>query len=65
MIDGNRNDTLKLDPERLDRLDFFIAELKKRGIYSDLNLNVGRNYKAGDGVPDYDLIGVAKRINSE
>jgi hypothetical protein len=60
LIDGDRNDSLKLDPERLDRLDFFIAELKKRGIYSDLNLNVGRNYKAGDGVPDYNLIGVAK-----
>ena len=60
LIDGNRNDSLKLDPARLDRLDFFIAELKKRGIYSDLNLNVGRDYKPGDGVPDYDLIGVAK-----
>ena len=33
---------------------------KKRGIYSDLNLNVGRKYQAGDGVPDYRLIGVAK-----
>ncbi len=60
LIDGDRNDSLKLDPERLDRLDFFIAELKKRGIYSDLNLNVGRTYKSGDGVTNYDLIGVAK-----
>jgi hypothetical protein len=60
LIDGDRSDTLKLDPERLDRLDYFVAELKKRGIYSDLNLNVGRNYKAGDGVPDHQLIGVAK-----
>ena len=60
LIDGNRTNSLTLDPERLDRLDFFIAELKKCGIYSDLNLNVGRNYKPGDGVPDYDLIGVAK-----
>jgi len=60
LIDGSRNDSLKLDPQRLDRLDYFVAELKKHGIYSDLNLNVGRNYQAGDGVPDYDLIGVAK-----
>ncbi len=60
LIDGDHTNSLKLDPERLDRLDFFIAELKKRGIYSDLNLNVGRTYKPSDGVPDYKLIGVAK-----
>ena len=33
-------------PQQLDRLDFFIAELKKRGIYINLNLNVGRSYKS-------------------
>lgn len=60
LIDGDRDDTLHMDAERLDRLDFFIAELKKRGIYSDLNLNVGRTYKAGDGVPDHKLISIAK-----
>jgi hypothetical protein len=60
LIDGKRDDTLVMDPEQLDRLDFFVAELKKCGIYTNLNLNVGRTYKKGDGVPDYDLIGVAK-----
>jgi len=40
----------------LDRLDFWVAELKKRGIYIDLNLNVGRSYKPGDGVADSDKI---------
>jgi len=34
----------------LDREDFFIAELEKRGIYIDFNLLVGRPFKAGDGV---------------
>ena len=43
-------------PQQLDRLDFEIAEFKKRGIYVDLNLNVGRSYKAGDGVQDFDKI---------
>jgi len=62
LIDGTRQDTRKMDPQQLDRLDFFIAELKKRGVYVNLNLNVGRTYKADDGVPDYDLIGVAKAI---
>lgn len=29
---------------QLDRLDFLIAELKKHGIYADLNLHVSRSY---------------------
>ncbi len=33
-----------LDAEQLDRLDYFIAELKKNGIYADLNLHVSRTY---------------------
>ncbi len=33
-----------LDAAQLDRLDFFIAQLKARGIYADLNLHVSRTY---------------------
>ncbi len=62
LIDAKRNDTRALDPAQLDRLDFFIAALKHRGIYSDLNLNVGRTYKAGDGVADHELLGFAKAL---
>ncbi|HWH69173.1 MAG TPA: hypothetical protein VNT26_07295, partial [Candidatus Sulfotelmatobacter sp.] len=51
-----------LDTNALDRLDYFIAQLKQRGIYADLNLNVGRRYRAGDGVRDYDLLGMAKAV---
>ncbi|MFH1717325.1 MAG: hypothetical protein ABIF19_08250 [Planctomycetota bacterium] len=58
-----RDDTRALDPRQLDRLDYFIAELKMRGIYTNLNLNVGRNYRKGDGVKDYDYLGLAKVIN--
>ncbi len=32
----------ELSPDALDRLDSFIAELARRGIYSDLNLHVSR-----------------------
>lgn len=60
LIDATRDDTQHFDPAALDRLDYFINELKQVGIYSNLNLNVGRRYKAGDQVPDWDLIGVAK-----
>jgi len=62
LVDGARADTRALDPKQLDRLDFFIAELKKRGIYVDLNLNVGRIYKAGDGVRDAEYIGFGKAL---
>ncbi len=30
---GDRNDATRMDPEGLDRLDAFAAELKKRGVY--------------------------------
>jgi hypothetical protein len=36
-----------LDAGQLDRLDFFIAELKKNGIYADLNLLVSRPFARG------------------
>ncbi|MBP8261614.1 MAG: hypothetical protein KA118_18345 [Verrucomicrobia bacterium] len=60
LIASDREDTRALDPAQLDRLDRLVAELKQRGIYSDLNLNVGRTYKAGDGVRDHELLGFAK-----
>ncbi|HWB83516.1 MAG TPA: hypothetical protein VG675_05220 [Bryobacteraceae bacterium] len=62
LIDGTRNDTRVFDKDQVDRLDYFIYQLKNRGIYSDLNLNVGRTYKPGDEVPDSNLIGVAKAM---
>jgi len=59
----SRDDTRELDPKQLDMLDYFIAELKKRGIYTNLNLNVGRVYRKGDGVRDYEYLGLAKVVN--
>lgn len=60
LIATDRDDTRALDPQALERLDFFIAELKRRGIYSDLNLNVYRTYKAGDGVREHEALGIGK-----
>ena len=62
LIDAGRDDTRTLDPGQLERLDFFVAQLKERGIYTNLNLNVGRTYKAGDGVRDHELLGFAKAL---
>ena len=40
----------RLDPERRDRMDFLVAEFKKRGIYANVNLHVARDLDARDGV---------------
>ncbi|MBM3859519.1 MAG: hypothetical protein FJ395_07715 [Verrucomicrobia bacterium] len=60
LIVGDRNDTRALDPDAFARLDRFIFELKKRGIYTDLNLNVYRTYKSGDGVREHEQLGIGK-----
>jgi hypothetical protein len=62
IIASDGTDSRHFDAGQLDRLDFMVAELKKRGIYVDLNLNVGRSYKAGDDVRDFDKIGWAKGL---
>lgn len=60
LVDHRRNDNQALDPEALDRLDYFVFQLKQRGIYSNLNLNVGMRYRTGDNVPDADVIQLSK-----
>jgi hypothetical protein len=48
-----------LDPAQLDRLDYFVAQLKRRGIYVDLNLLVSRPFsrQASQNLPaDLDLV---------
>lgn len=44
-------DTRHLNPEALDRLDYFISKLKDNGIYVDLNLLVSRGFTSADGLP--------------
>ena len=39
-----------LDPARLERMDYLVAALKKRGIYINMNLHVARNLDERDGV---------------
>ena len=60
IIDGSKNDTRHLDAAEMDKFDYWVAALKKNGIYSDFNLLVGRNFKEGDGVKDYGKAGWAK-----
>jgi hypothetical protein len=62
IIDSSRDDTRAFEPEQLDRLDYWVAQLKAHGVYSDLNLVVGRSYKAGDGVREHEEVGWAKAL---
>lgn len=50
------SDTRHLNPAVLDKLDYLISELKKNGIYANINLNVSRTFKSSDGVPDADSL---------
>ena len=62
LIDASRRDGRALDPAQLERFDHFVAELKRVGIYTNINLNVGRTYQPEDGVRDYELLGFAKAL---
>jgi hypothetical protein len=62
IIDSKHADSRHLDPEMLDKLDMFIAQLKRRGIYTNLNLNVARAFQEADGVKDADQLGFAKAL---
>ena len=59
-LEGDPKTSRKISPEIMDQLDFLFAELKKRGIYSNFNLNVARQFKEGDGVKDSEYLGFAK-----
>ena len=41
----------EMDAAQLDKMDFFISELIKRGIYINLNLHVARKTSEAEGVP--------------
>jgi hypothetical protein len=50
VIDKNRADSQHLDPEVMDRLDYWIKCLRDEGVYVWLDLHVGRLFKDGDGI---------------
>ncbi|GAA5161525.1 carbohydrate binding domain-containing protein [Viridibacterium curvum] len=52
-----QRDMRTMDPAQLEKLDYFVAALKRVGIYSNLNLHVGRMYPGfagwGETTPKY------------
>jgi len=53
-VDWSQPDSAHLNPQVMDQLDYFIAELAKRGIYSRPSLLWYRKLKKGDGVDAFD-----------
>jgi len=50
LIDYASGDWSRWSPDALDRLDYFLAQLKRQGIYWNVNLLVGRAFGKNDGV---------------
>jgi hypothetical protein len=53
IFDQKYNDTRHLNKDALDRMDYFIYQLEKRGIYIFMDLLVDRQFKEGDEIADY------------
>ena len=63
LFDPAHRDTQHLSAEALDRLDFFISQLRARGIYTYLDLLARRRFSSEDQVADWkELEGGAKGV---
>ena len=49
-------DKQHLSADALDRLDYFVAQLKQHGIYVNINLHVAREFTKADGFPETDQL---------
>ncbi|HNY29373.1 MAG TPA: hypothetical protein PKO15_00665 [Fibrobacteria bacterium] len=58
---GNASGTRKLDSSALDKVDYLISALKRRGIYAMPDLLVHRQFTADDGIPEGSTLG-AKQV---
>lgn len=51
LINYSAGNSRTLNTDALDRLDYFFAELKKLGVYANINLVVHRLFSSSDGLP--------------
>ena len=59
LIDYSKGDSRSLNPEALDRYDYFVAQLLKRGIYVYFDLLDYRTFMPADGVTDAEDMGTS------
>ena len=52
-----------LSPEALDRLDYFVAALKKHGVYVNVNLHVSRKWSRTHDMPNADKLDMDKIVD--
>lgn len=62
---GNKESTLELDKDALDRFDYFVAALQKRGIYQFFDLLVHRRASPADGVVEPNEVANGYKIEGE
>ncbi len=51
LIDYSTGNSRNFHQANLDKLDYFVAQLKAQGIYSNLNILTSRDFKTADGLP--------------
>ncbi|MGQ9737909.1 MAG: carbohydrate binding domain-containing protein [Armatimonadota bacterium] len=51
LINYSAGGSRSLNPDALDRLDYFFAQLKNLGVYGNINLVVNRLFSSQDGLP--------------
>ena len=65
LFDKTRDDTQALDPKMLDKLDLFVSECKRRGVYIYLDLLGSRKFKRGDEVRDWEKLDFGAKLASQ
>lgn len=62
---GNKSSTLALDPAAMERFDYFVAALQKRGIYQYFDMLVHRKVTTEDGAGDAAQLVAGLKIEGE
>ncbi|MBQ8754269.1 MAG: carbohydrate binding domain-containing protein [Lentisphaeria bacterium] len=60
---GEGSDVITINPARMERLDYFLYQLKKRGIYVNINLHVLRSFGPKEGFKAPAPTAMGKGIN--
>ncbi len=62
---GNKATTLTLDPTAMERFDYLVSQLQKRGIYQFFDMLVHRKVSSTDGVANADKLAAGLKIEGE